>query len=184
MHQHFSLSPCAAALALSLPPPRYVVDSGRVKRKIFHATSGSSRFEVGWISQASANQRAGRAGRTGPGHAYRMYSSAIFSQRCSVHEPPEIVSTPLPALILTLKAMGISCAATFPFPTPPPPAALLGALRSLTNLGALVPTLKAQARASGGGAAAAPALLAGSQLPSLGAVQEEVLPPQAERDRR
>ena len=50
---------------------RYVVDLGRSKQKLMEAGSGMSRFEVGWISKASSEQRAGRAGRTGPGHCYR-----------------------------------------------------------------------------------------------------------------
>lgn len=62
-------------------PRRYVLDTGRVKRKVYDLRTGTSRFEVGWISQASGDQRAGRAGRTGPGHCYRLYSSAVFADR-------------------------------------------------------------------------------------------------------
>jgi ATP-dependent RNA helicase DHX37/DHR1 len=60
---------------------RYVVDTGRVKRKVYDARSGAATYQVGWISQASADQRAGRAGRTGPGHCYRLYSAAVFGER-------------------------------------------------------------------------------------------------------
>lgn len=50
---------------------RYVVDAGRAKQKVLEGTSCMAKYEVGWISKASAEQRAGRAGRTGPGHCYR-----------------------------------------------------------------------------------------------------------------
>ena len=64
-----SLSP-----PLTLPPAgiRYVVDAGRSKQRLLEGAGGGlARFEVRWISKASAEQRAGRAGRTGPGHCYR-----------------------------------------------------------------------------------------------------------------
>ena len=50
---------------------RYVVDAGRAKEKVMDSHGAAARFQVAWISKASAEQRAGRAGRTGPGHAYR-----------------------------------------------------------------------------------------------------------------
>lgn len=50
---------------------RYVVDAGRSKQRLLETAAGLSRFEVRWVSKASAEQRAGRAGRTGPGHCYR-----------------------------------------------------------------------------------------------------------------
>ena len=50
---------------------RYVVDAGRAKEKVLDSHGAAARFQVAWISKASAEQRAGRAGRTGPGHAYR-----------------------------------------------------------------------------------------------------------------
>ena len=126
---------------------RYVVDSGRAKRRVVNPRSGSSTFEVGWISKASADQRAGRAGRTGPGHCYRLYTSAVFADAFPAFEEPEVLRTPLDALVLTLKAQGIACASAFPLPSPPPPAALHAAIRGLTNIGAIVPTLKKGAAA-------------------------------------
>ena len=48
------------------------MDAGRAKQKILEEASGMAKYEVGWISKASAEQRAGRAGRTGPGHCYRF----------------------------------------------------------------------------------------------------------------
>jgi ATP-dependent RNA helicase DHX37/DHR1 len=54
-----------------------------------------SRYEVQWVSKASAAQRAGRAGRTGPGHCYRLYSSAHFQNSFDEYAPPEITQAPL-----------------------------------------------------------------------------------------
>lgn len=60
-----------AETSITIPGVSYVVDCGREKRRVVQRSSGISKFEVGWISKASADQRAGRAGRTGPGHCYR-----------------------------------------------------------------------------------------------------------------
>lgn len=68
---------------------RYVVDAGRSKQKLLESGSSGGdgavgRYAVDWISKAAAEQRAGRAGRTGPGHVYRLFSSAHFNDsfRC------------------------------------------------------------------------------------------------------
>ena len=134
----------------SSQPRSYVVDAGRVKRKTHDVRSGVSRYEVGWVSQAAADQRAGRAGRTGPGHCYRLYSSAVFAERCPAFEEPELLRSPLEGVLLSMKVLGIDCVARFPFPSPPPPAALHEALRSLTNLGAIVPRVRRRASSGGG----------------------------------
>ena len=60
-----------AETSVTIPGVKYVVDSGKVKRKVYDKVTGASTFLINWISKASANQRAGRAGRTGPGHCYR-----------------------------------------------------------------------------------------------------------------
>ena len=59
------------------------------------------------MSKASSAQRAGRAGRTGPGHCYRLFSSAHFNDTFPEHTPPEIVNTPLEGVVLVMKAMGV-----------------------------------------------------------------------------
>jgi ATP-dependent RNA helicase DHX37/DHR1 len=64
-----------AETSLTIPGVRYVIDCGRSKERSYDKESGVQSYEIGWISKASANQRAGRAGRTGPGHCYRLYSS-------------------------------------------------------------------------------------------------------------
>lgn len=60
-----------AETSLTIPGIKYVVDCGRVKKRFYDKVTGVSSFKVTWTSQASGNQRAGRAGRTEPGHCYR-----------------------------------------------------------------------------------------------------------------
>lgn len=67
-----------AETSITIPAVRYIVDSGREKRRIYDPVTGVSQFIVHWISQASAEQRAGRAGRVQAGHAYRSFHRIIF----------------------------------------------------------------------------------------------------------
>jgi ATP-dependent RNA helicase DHX37/DHR1 len=84
-----------AETSLTIPGIRYVFDCGRAKERKYDRTSGVQSFEVSWISKASANQRAGRAGRIGPGHCYRMYSSAVYERDFEEHAQPEILRMPI-----------------------------------------------------------------------------------------
>jgi HrpA-like RNA helicase len=67
--------------------------------------TGVTSFVVTWTSQAAANQRAGRAGRQGPGHAYRLYSSALFNNDMKPFAPPEIQQKPADGLLLQMKVV-------------------------------------------------------------------------------
>jgi hypothetical protein len=96
-----------------------------------------SKFEVEWVSKTAAEQRKGRAGRTGPGHCYRLYSSAFYDQHMQQHQDPAILSTPLEDLLLQLKAMNIRDVESFPFPTQPSLLSLKKAQNMLIHLGAL-----------------------------------------------
>ncbi|KAL5451985.1 hypothetical protein PMIN05_000366 [Paraphaeosphaeria minitans] len=125
-----------AETSLTIPGIRYVFDCGRAKEKKYDLTTGVQTFEVGWISKASANQRAGRAGRTGPGHCYRLYSSAVFERDFDEYAEPEIMRTPLEGVVLQLKSMGAPVLG-FPFPTPPDRAQLQKAENLLLYLGAV-----------------------------------------------
>lgn len=138
-----------AETSVTVPGIAYIVDSGRVKEKIYKGKGLDlmTSFEVRWVSQASAEQRAGRAGRTGPGHAYRLYSSAVYSQQFAQFRQPEIRRVPADSLVLRLRAMGIRHVHKFPFPTKPNQSDLLNAEKLLTDLGALysserLPSLK------------------------------------------
>ena len=103
--------------------------------------NGIQAFQVSWISKASAAQRAGRAGRTGPGHCYRLYSSALFENYFEQFSRPEILRMPIEGVVLQMKSMHIDAVVNFPFPTPPERFALRQAESILTHLGALnIPT--------------------------------------------
>lgn len=97
-----------AETSLTIPGIKYVVDSGREKVKVYNSSNGMERYEVQWISKASAAQRAGRAGRTGPGHCYRLYSSAVFSNIFPDFSPAEISKIPVDGVVLLMKSMGIN----------------------------------------------------------------------------
>ncbi|CAO2648348.1 Nn.00g076150.m01.CDS01 [Neocucurbitaria sp. VM-36] len=125
-----------AETSLTIPGIRYVFDCGRAKEKKYDLVTGVQSFEVGWISKASANQRSGRAGRTGPGHCYRLYSSAVFERDFDEYAAPEISRTPLEGVVLQLKSMGAPVV-NFPFPTPPDRESLQRAENLLSYLGAL-----------------------------------------------
>ncbi|XP_042298014.1 probable ATP-dependent RNA helicase DHX37 [Sceloporus undulatus] len=125
-----------AETSLTIPGIKYVVDCGKVKKRFYDKVTGVSSFKVTWISQASANQRAGRSGRTEPGHCYRLYSSAVFSD-FEEFTAPEITKRPVEDLILQMKALNIDKVINFPFPTPPPTDALVAAEELLIALGAL-----------------------------------------------
>jgi ATP-dependent RNA helicase DHX37/DHR1 len=130
-----------AETSLTIPGIRYVFDCGRAKEKKYDLVTGVQSFEVGWISKASASQRAGRAGRTGPGHCYRLYSSALFERDFEEYAAPEILRTPLESVVLQLKSMGAPVV-NFPFPTPPDRESLQKAENLLSYLGALSPAGK------------------------------------------
>ncbi|EFJ47234.1 hypothetical protein VOLCADRAFT_120994 [Volvox carteri f. nagariensis] len=140
-HRLIIVATNVAETSLTIPGIRYVVDAGRSKQKLLEDSSGGqvARYEVHWISKASAAQRAGRAGRTCPGHTYRLYSSAHFNDTFPEHSPPEIVNTSLEGVVLVMKSMGVDKVHNFPFPTPPDPEALRAAHRCLEALCALSP---------------------------------------------
>ncbi|KAK3062567.1 hypothetical protein LTS18_003797, partial [Coniosporium uncinatum] len=126
-----------AETSLTIPGVRYVFDCGRVKEKQYDRRTGVQSFEVRWISKASASQRAGRAGRTGPGHCYRLYSSAVYERDFEEYTEPEILRAPIEGLVLQLKSMDLQHVVNFPFPTPPDRHALAKAEKLLTYLGAI-----------------------------------------------
>ncbi|KAE8634950.1 hypothetical protein XENTR_v10002484 [Xenopus tropicalis] len=125
-----------AETSLTIPGIKYVVDCGKVKKRYYDKVTGVSSFRVDWTSQASANQRAGRAGRTEPGHCYRLYSSAVFAD-FEQFSPPEITRRPVEDLVLQMKDLNIEKVVNFPFPTPPSADALIAAEELLISLGAL-----------------------------------------------
>ena len=98
-HRLCVVSTNVAETSLTIPGIRYVVDGGQVKSRQYDDITGVTAFEVEWISKAAANQRSGRAGRTGPGHCYRLYSSAVYQHDFPQFAVPEIKRMPVDGLM-------------------------------------------------------------------------------------
>uniref|UniRef100_A0A7S3JRX4 RNA helicase n=1 Tax=Aureoumbra lagunensis TaxID=44058 RepID=A0A7S3JRX4_9STRA len=126
-----------AEASLTIDGIYYVIDPGFCKQKAYNPKLSMDSLVVTPISQASARQRAGRAGRTGPGKCYRLYTEAAFRNEMRPTSIPEIQRTNLGNVVLQLKAMGINDLINFDFMDPPPMATLCRALRSLYALSAL-----------------------------------------------
>jgi ATP-dependent RNA helicase DHX37/DHR1 len=129
-----------AETSLTIPGIRYVFDTGRSKERKYNLDSGIQSFEIDYISKASAAQRAGRAGRTGPGHCWRLYTSAVYEQFFPDHAEPEILRAPAESVVLQLKSFAYpKPIVDFPFPVAPEAGTLQRAESLLKNLGALTP---------------------------------------------
>lgn len=115
----------------------YVIDPGFVKQNTYDPKLGMDSLVVTPISQAQAKQRAGRAGRTGPGKCFRLYTEAAFQSEMLPTSIPEIQRQNLSHTILMLKAMGINDLLHFDFMDPPPTNTMLIALEELYALSAL-----------------------------------------------
>lgn len=126
-----------AETSITIDGIRYVVDPGYVKVNAYDPKLGMDSLIVSPISQAQANQRAGRAGRTGPGKCYRLYTEQAYKMEMLPNSIPEIQRQNLAYTILMLKAMGINDLLNFEFMDPPPAQTLVNALHNLYNLDAL-----------------------------------------------
>lgn len=122
---------------MTIPGISYVVDTGRQKCRNYHAATGVASYDIMWISKASADQRAGRAGRTNAGHCYRTFSSSVYARHLDSFALPEMLTRPLEDVVLAMKSMNITNVAGFPFPTPPDTSQLNAAVSLLANLGCI-----------------------------------------------
>ncbi|XP_030379655.1 probable ATP-dependent RNA helicase kurz [Scaptodrosophila lebanonensis] len=150
-----------AETSLTIPHIKYVVDSGRQKTRLYDKITGVSAFVVTYTSKASADQRAGRAGRVSAGHCYRLYSSAVYNDLFEDFAMPDIQQKPVDDLMLQMRCMGIDRVVHFPFPSPPDQVQLQAAEHRLTVLGALEArsaTEEAQSSSSGDGKDLPPAI--------------------------
>ncbi|MDQ6726486.1 MAG: ATP-dependent helicase HrpB, partial [Actinomycetota bacterium] len=127
-----------AETSLTVEGVRVVVDAGESRTPRFDPRSGLTKLRTGPISRASAEQRAGRAGRTGPGVAYRLWSKLEHAAR-RPYPDPEITGVDLAGLVLELAVWGAE-AATLAFLDPPPRRALDEAGALLATLGAVDPS--------------------------------------------
>ncbi|GAB4848760.1 hypothetical protein Ancab_003487 [Ancistrocladus abbreviatus] len=128
-----------AETSLTIPGVKYVIDSGMVKESRFEPGSGMNVLRVSWISKSSADQRAGRAGRTAPGRCYRLYSQDDF-ELMSAQSEPEIRRVHLGIAVLKILALGIKNVQEFDFVDAPSPEAIDRAIKNLIQIGAV--TLK------------------------------------------
>ncbi|KAK8465863.1 hypothetical protein PHAVU_009G193400 [Phaseolus vulgaris] len=126
-----------AETSLTIDGIKYVIDPGFCKMKSYNPRTGMESLLVTPISKASANQRAGRSGRTGPGKCFRLYTAYNFHNDLEENTVPEIQRTNLANVVLTLKSLGIHDLLNFDFMDPPPAEALLKALELLFALSAL-----------------------------------------------
>ncbi|TKY49698.1 putative pre-mRNA-splicing factor ATP-dependent RNA helicase DHX16 [Spatholobus suberectus] len=126
-----------AETSLTIDGIKYVIDPGFCKMKTYNPRTGMESLQVTPISKASAKQRVGRAGRTGPGKCFRLYTAYNFENDLDDNTIPEIQRTNLASVVLTLKSLGIHDLLHFDFMDPPPAEALLKALELLFALSAL-----------------------------------------------
>jgi len=126
-----------AETSLTIDGICYVIDTGFSKQKSFTPRSGMESLMVTPISQAAAQQRAGRAGRTQPGKCFRLYTAYSFQNELEPTTVPEIMRTNMGNVVLMLKSLGIDDLIHFDFMDAPPAETLIRALEQLYALGAL-----------------------------------------------
>ena len=125
-----------AETSLTVPGIKYVIDAGTARISRYSTRAKIQRLPIEAISQASANQRSGRSGRTSDGIAIRLYSEEDFLKRPEFTEP-EILRTNLAAVILQMISLGLGDIAAFPFLQPPDSRGIKDGLDLLAELGAV-----------------------------------------------
>ncbi|MGD9584572.1 MAG: ATP-dependent RNA helicase HrpA [Lysobacterales bacterium] len=125
-----------AETSLTVPRIRYVVDLGLARLSRYNHRAQVQRLHIEAISQASANQRAGRCGRVGPGICYRLYDQADFDARARFTDP-EILRSSLAGVILRMLGLGLGAIEQFPFLDAPPERAIKEGYAQLLELGAI-----------------------------------------------
>jgi pre-mRNA-splicing factor ATP-dependent RNA helicase DHX15/PRP43 len=126
-----------AETSLTIDGIVFVVDAGFSKQKVFNPKLRLESLLVTPISQAAAEQRSGRAGRTKHGKCFRLYTKKAFKTQLQEQTHPEILRCNLGSVVLDMKKMGVDDLVHFDFIDPPAPQTLMRALELLNNLGAL-----------------------------------------------
>ena len=126
-----------AETSLTVDGIMFVIDSGYCKLKVYNPRIGMDALQVYPISQANANQRAGRAGRTGPGCCFHLYTESQYKHELLANTVPEIQRTNLANVVLLLKSHGVQDLLQFHFMDPPPQDNMLNSMYQLWILGAL-----------------------------------------------
>lgn len=125
-----------AETSVTIDGVRFVVDSGKVKEMNYDTKYNMQKLQEFWISQASAEQRKGRAGRTGPGICYRLYTQSDYDA-FQEYSTPEIQRVPLDNLLLQMISMGLPDTRKFPFIEPPPASTIETSIAFLKDQGAI-----------------------------------------------
>jgi ATP-dependent helicase HrpA len=125
-----------AETSLTVPRIRYVVDTGDARIKRYSYRNKVEMLRVESISQAAAQQRAGRCGRVADGICIRLYSQQDFDKRAAFTDP-ELLRSSLASVILRAKSLGLGDVESFPFVDPPTPRAIADGYELLTELGAV-----------------------------------------------
>ena len=125
-----------AETSLTVPGIRYVVDTGLARVKRYSYRNKVEQLQVESISQAAANQRAGRCGRVADGVCIRLYEETDFQSRVRFTDP-EILRSSLASVILRMKSLHLTAIETFPFIEPPPGRAIADGYQLLNELGAV-----------------------------------------------
>ncbi|KAK3018442.1 hypothetical protein RJ639_004259 [Escallonia herrerae] len=126
-----------AETSLTIDGVFYVIDTGFCKMKIYNPRMGMDALQVFPVSRAAADQRSGRAGRTGPGTCYRLYTESAYSNELLPSPVPEIQRTNLCQVVLLLKSLQVKNLLEFDFMDPPPEDYILNSLYQLWVLDAL-----------------------------------------------
>lgn len=126
-----------AETSLTVDGILYVIDTGFCKLKVYNPKISMDALQIFPESRANANQRAGRAGRTGPGQCYRLFTERMYREEMLPNTIPEIQRTHLGNVVLLLKSLGIQNLMEFDFMDPPPHDNIQQALYQLWVLGAL-----------------------------------------------
>ena len=155
-----------AETSLTVPGIRYVIDAGTARISRYSVRSKIQRLPIEAISQASANQRSGRSGRTSDGIAIRLYSQEDFEARPEFTEP-EILRTNLAAVILQMISLGLGDIQAFPFLQPPDSRGVKDGLDLLKELGA-VDVARSPRLSKGENESASSASATGPQITRIG----------------
>ncbi|MGC3956138.1 MAG: ATP-dependent RNA helicase HrpA [Propionicimonas sp.] len=137
--RRITISTNVAETSVTVPGIRYVIDTGFARISRYSARTKVQRLPIEPISQASANQRAGRCGRLGPGICLRLYAEEDFAARPEFTEP-EILRTNLASVILQMADARLGDIVDFPFLEPPDAGQVRDGIRLLRELGALADT--------------------------------------------
>ncbi|HBT78486.1 MAG TPA: ATP-dependent RNA helicase HrpA [Planctomycetaceae bacterium] len=135
-HRKIVLATNVAESSLTVPGIRFVIDSGTARISRYSGRSRTQRLPIEPISQASADQRAGRCGRVGPGVCIRLYDERDYRAR-DRYTTPEIQRTNLASVILQTKAFRLGPIERFPFLDPPRSSAISDGYKTLHEIGAL-----------------------------------------------